>query len=274
MQYNPYIVLMYCSLASSSYQLTVCPFYDPSSSFYTVISELSSELKMLKFLAWLLSLSSLLALSRSVNGALLPPPGARSASLLKRDGTQPVRRQDCAAPGLEVDQEQVARSLSNLYNFKFANVGLSEQSSSQAYATRIRKMISSPAIILCELYPIPSFTYELGSLISNFSFPWNRLAMAQESANGYCAQQYEVYNACLVLNDYDTIICGESRLRFLNCSKATYENPPPLSSSPSPSPSLSREADYKPLPSAHATTSNQALCIHARTLSCRPDQNL
>lgn len=62
--------------------------------------------------------------------------------------------------------------------------------------------------------------------------------MAQESANGYCAEQYEVYNACLVLNDYDTITCGESRLRFLNCSKATYENPPPPSF-PS-SPSLSR----------------------------------
>lgn len=71
------------------------------------------KLKMLKFLAWLLSLSSLLALSRSVNGALLPLPGARSASLLKRDGAQPVRRQDCAAPGLEVDQEQVTRSPSS-----------------------------------------------------------------------------------------------------------------------------------------------------------------
>lgn len=58
--------------------------------------------------------------------------------------------------------------------------------------------------------------------ISNFfSSPGNSLAMAQESANGYCAQQYELYNACLVLNDYDTIRCGESRLLFLNCSKAT-----------------------------------------------------
>lgn len=96
--------------------------------------------------------------------------------------------------------------------------------------------------------------------------------MAQESANGYCAQQYEVYNACLVLNDYDTITCGESRLLFLNCSKATYEN----SSSPSASSSLSlsRKTDYKPLPSAPATTSNQALCIHARTSSCRSDRNL
>lgn len=63
--------------------------------------------------------------------------------------------------------------------------------------------------------------------------------MAKESANGYCAQQYETYNACLVLNDYDTITCGESRLRFLNCSEATYETPSNFfffSSSPSLSP--------------------------------------
>lgn len=98
-------MLLFCSLASSSYQLTGCPFYKPASYFHTVISELLSELNMLKILTWLLSLSSFLALSRSVNGALLSLPGARSTPTLRRDGSQPVRRQDCAAPGLEVDQE-------------------------------------------------------------------------------------------------------------------------------------------------------------------------
>lgn len=76
---------------------------------------------MLKFLTWHLSLSSLFALSRPGNAALLPPPGARSTPMLKRDDAQPVRRQDCAAPGLEVDQEQVTHTPPNPYNSKFAN---------------------------------------------------------------------------------------------------------------------------------------------------------
>lgn len=127
MQYHPYIMLMFCPLASSPYQLTACRFYKPASYFHTVISELPSESNMLKFLTWLLSLSSLFALSRPGNGALLPPPGARSTPILKRDDAQPVRRQGCAAPGLEVDQEQVTQLLPTLTTRSLLTVGMSEK---------------------------------------------------------------------------------------------------------------------------------------------------
>lgn len=113
---------------------------------------------MLTFPNWLLSLSFLLALSSFVNGAFLPPPDAWSPPILKRDGSQPVRRQDCAVPGLDVDQEQVTHSPSTSSNYSFANVDLSEKSCSQTYAIRIRKMISSPDIVLCELIPMPPST--------------------------------------------------------------------------------------------------------------------
>lgn len=158
-------ILCWCSvllLASSHYQLLACPFGIPASYFHTVISDLPSQSNMMKSLNCLLSLSSLFALSRPGNGALLPPPGARSIPIEKRDGAQPVRRQDCPAPGLEVDQAQVTHTPSNLYNSKFANGWpVWKKSSSQTYAIRIRKMISSPAIMLCELFPIPPFALRL-----------------------------------------------------------------------------------------------------------------
>lgn len=113
--------LYYADVLSSCFftlPTTACPFYKPASYFHTVISEIPPGSNMLKCLTWFLSLSSLFALSRPGNGALLPPPGARSIPILKRDGAQLVRRQDCAAPGLEVDQEQVTHTPSNPYKLE------------------------------------------------------------------------------------------------------------------------------------------------------------
>ena len=59
-------------------------------------------------------------------------------------------------------------------------------------------------------------------------------------------------------------IARKQRTRLLPTS---FSSPALLRSLP-----LTRNTDCKPMLSAHATTSNQALCIHAPMLSCKPDR--
>ncbi|MCJ1270676.1 hypothetical protein MMC22_010573 [Lobaria immixta] len=126
--------------------------------------------------------------------ATIPHVGAWSPPLLRRDGAMPQRRQFCAPPTPNVDQEKVFP------------LPLPER---KWLIPTVSKLFAD----ICNTNRQNEF--------------WNCNAQlatyASDSANTHCSGAWAVYNSCLVARNYNDQLCLDEKLGSSNCYDYTLQ---------------------------------------------------
>ena len=128
---------------------------------------------------------------------------------------------------------------------------------------KILKMILPHVLMKCGS---PEFKH---TVLSSFLIQ-TRTASMQNSAVNTCDHYYELYNDCLVLNNWSIPACSDAKLGYLDCTSYTQV----LSEMSIPEVASNKVVGFKRSRTVVATMISQQSCQNARTSSFRHIQKI